>query len=90
MYIKLYVCIYCKYNVYSVASGFGFMYIFLSHYWKLHHFNELFMLYICITAVKGKVLLQQNVMLTKMEVMCYTNRCKKMLRLYLLQMYMLQ
>lgn len=29
MYIKLYVCIYCKYNVYSVGSGFG-VYVYIS------------------------------------------------------------
>ena len=68
---KLYVCIYCKYNVYNVGLESGiYVYIPLS-FWLLHHFKELFMLYICITTVQGKILLQQNVMLTKMEELCY-------------------
>lgn len=82
---KLYVCIYCKYNVYNVGLESGiYVYIPLS--------------LLIVTAFQGVHVVhlynncqRKGSFTTKCN--AYKNgrnACKKTLRLYLLQMYMLQ
>lgn len=66
MYIKLYVCIYCKYNVYNVGLEFGiYVYIPLSLLIVASFQGVVHVVHLYNNC--QRILLQQNVMLTKME-----------------------